>query len=61
MFLQVNIYTMDSPHTKTSLLLQSHFSRLMLPSTDYLTDTKTVMDNAPRVLQVRNLDSDWLI
>ena len=49
--LKVNIYTMDSPNTKTSLLLQSHFSRLVLPCTDYLTDTKTVMDNAPRVLQ----------
>ena len=49
--LKVNIYTMDSPNTKTSLLLQSHFSRLVLPSTDYLTDTKSVLDNAPRVLQ----------
>ena len=45
--LKVNIYTMDSPNTKTSLLLQSHFSRLVLPCTDYLTDTKTVMDNTP--------------
>ena len=49
--LKVNIYTMDSPNTKTSLLLQSHFSRLALPSTDYLTDTKSVLDQAPRVLQ----------
>ena len=61
--LKVNIYTMDSPNTKTSLLLQSHFSRLVLPSTDYLTDTKSVMDNAPRVLQAM-LDvageSGWL-
>ena len=42
---------MMTPNTKTSLLLQSHFSRLALPSTDYLTDTKSVLDNAPRVLQ----------
>ena len=49
--LKVNTYTMDSPNTKTNLLLQSHFSRLTLPSTDYLTDTKSVLDNAPRVLQ----------
>ena len=61
--LKVNIYTMDSPNTKTSLLLQSHFSRLVLPCTDYLTDTKTVMDNAPRVLQAMIdvcAESGWL-
>merc|ERR1712183_786828 len=49
--LKVNVYTMDSPNTKASLLMQAHFSRLTLPCSDYLTDTKSVMDNAPRVLQ----------
>ena len=49
--LKVNQYMMDSAHTKASLLLQSHFSRLTLPSADYLTDTKSVMDQALRVLQ----------
>ena len=48
---KVNQYTMDSPHTKAHLLLQAHFSRLLLPSTDYITDTKSVMDNALRVMQ----------
>ena len=42
---------MLSPHTKTHLLLQAHFGRVSLPIADYLTDTKTVMDNVPRVLQ----------
>ena len=61
--LEVNIYTMDSPNTKASLLLQAHFSRLVLPSTDYLTDTKSVMDNTPRVLQAMIdvcAESGWL-
>jgi len=32
------------------LLLQSHFSRLKLPITDYITDTKSVLDQAVRVV-----------
>jgi len=35
---------------KAYLLLQAHFVRLPLPISDYITDTKTVLDNAPRVL-----------
>ncbi|CAH1400990.1 unnamed protein product [Nezara viridula] len=42
---------LDSAHIKTYLLLQSHFSRLELPSTDYYTDLKSVLDQAIRVLQ----------
>jgi hypothetical protein len=42
---------MSSPHVKTNLLLQAHFGATSLPIADYLTDTKTVLDNAPRVLQ----------
>ena len=49
--LAVNQYTMDSPHTKANLLLQAHMGRLPLPSTDYITDTKSVLDNALRVMQ----------
>lgn len=49
--IELNAYTMDSPHTKAHLLLQAHISQLPLPCTDYLTDTKSVMDNALRVLQ----------
>lgn len=42
----------DSPHTKTLLLMQAHFSHLPLPNADYLTDTKSVLDQAIRVIQV---------
>ena len=50
--LEVNKYTLDDSHTKAYILLQAHLSRCPLPSTDYLTDTKSVMDQAIRVLQV---------
>ncbi|GLG93341.1 Putative activating signal cointegrator 1 complex subunit 3 B [Gryllus bimaculatus] len=49
--LAVDSFTLDSPHTKTFLLLQAHFSRLELPCADYLTDTKSVLDQALRILQ----------
>ena len=52
--LEVDPYSYDSPHTKTLLLFQAHFSRLMLPCSDYHTDTKSVLDQAVRILQVRN-------
>jgi len=42
---------MQSPHTKANLLIQAHLGSAPLPIADYLTDTKTVLDNAPRVLQ----------
>ena len=51
--LKVNPHTMDSAHTKTHLLLQAHFCQAQLPSSDYLTDTKSVLDQAIRILQVR--------
>lgn len=41
----------DSPHTKAFLLLQAHFSRLPLPCTDYITDLKSVLDQAVRIMQ----------
>lgn len=50
--LKVNQYTLDSPHTKAQLLFQAHFSRLQLPCVDYLTDLKSVLDQAIRILQV---------
>lgn len=43
--------TYDSPHTKANLLLQAHFSRLYLPCADYLTDLKSVLDQAIRIMQ----------
>ncbi|THD24664.1 Activating signal cointegrator 1 complex subunit [Fasciola hepatica] len=43
---------MECPHTKTHLLLQAHFSRLEeLPVADYVTDTRSVLDQAARILQ----------
>ena len=41
----------DDPHTKAFLLLQSHFERLELPNSDYLTDLKLVLDQYIRVVQ----------
>ena len=61
--MKVNVYTMDSLHTKASLLWQSLFSHLTLPCSDYPTDTKSVMDNAPRVMQAMIdvcAESGWL-
>lgn len=49
--LKVNMYSLDSPHTKCNLLLQAHFSRVGLPCSDYLTDTKSVLDQCLRVMQ----------
>jgi activating signal cointegrator complex subunit 3 len=44
--------TYASPHTKAYLLLQAHMSAgaIMLPIADYITDTKSVLDQVPRVL-----------
>ena len=44
--------SMESPNTKTFLLLQAHFSRLTLPCSDYYTDLKSVLDQTIRILQV---------
>lgn len=46
----VDMETMDSSHTKTFLLLQAHFYRKPLPISDYINDTKSVLDQVPRVL-----------
>ncbi|XP_006824124.2 activating signal cointegrator 1 complex subunit 3-like [Saccoglossus kowalevskii] len=62
--LEVNPYSYDSPHTKAHLLFQTHFSRLQLPSTDYATDTKSVLDQSIRILQAMidtAADEGWLV
>lgn len=41
---------LDSPHTKTQLLILAHLSRVELPISDYLTDTKLVLDQSVRLL-----------
>lgn len=62
--LEVNPHSFDSAPTKTNLLLQAHFSQLPLPSSDYHTDTKSVLDQAIRVLQAMLdvvADKGWLV
>jgi len=54
---------LDSPHVKANLLFQAHFARAPLPMSDYVTDTKTVLDNAVRVLQAMvdiAADGGWM-
>nr|XP_032829466.1 activating signal cointegrator 1 complex subunit 3 [Petromyzon marinus] len=55
---------MDSAHTKALLLLLAHVGRVPLPSPDYATDTKSVLDQALRVCQAM-LDTvaeqGWLV
>ncbi|CAG2221545.1 ASCC3 [Mytilus edulis] len=63
---EVNQYTYDSAHTKANLLLQAHFGhgQVGLPSTDYNTDTKSVLDQAIRILQAMldvSADEGWLV
>lgn len=48
---KVNPYSFDSPHTKVNLILQAHFTRANLPIADYVTDTKSVLDNCLRIMQ----------
>ncbi|KYQ96787.1 DEAD/DEAH box helicase [Tieghemostelium lacteum] len=41
----------EDPHIKVHLLLQAHFERIALPITDYITDTKSALDQGVRILQ----------
>jgi hypothetical protein len=45
----------ESSHSKTHLLLQAHFSHAPLPIADYATDTKSVLDQALRILQASEI------
>ncbi|KAL4422681.1 hypothetical protein ABPG75_008878 [Micractinium tetrahymenae] len=59
----VDTRTADDPHTKANLLLQAHLGRLALPISDYVTDTKGVLDNSLRILQSLvdiSADAGWL-
>eukprot|EP00897_Mesotaenium_endlicherianum_P001872 jgi/Mesen1/1712/ME000138S00568 len=47
----VDSRTLDDPHTKANLLLQAHFTQMVLPISDYVTDTKSVLDQSIRILQ----------
>ena len=60
---RVDQSALDSPHVKAQLLLQAHFARTPLPMSDYITDTKSVLDQAMRVLQAMvdiAADGGWL-
>jgi activating signal cointegrator complex subunit 3 len=43
-------FDFESPHVKTFLLMQAHFFGEPLPISDYINDTKSILDNVPRVL-----------
>ncbi|XP_061729195.1 activating signal cointegrator 1 complex subunit 3 isoform X1 [Cydia pomonella] len=61
--LPVDPLSLDSSNVKAFLLLQAHMSRLALPNTDYLTDTKSVLDQTIRILQAMidtSAENGWL-
>lgn len=49
--LKVDTRSLDDPHVKANLLLQAHFMQLDLPISDYVTDTKSVLDQSIRIIQ----------
>ncbi|VFQ81224.1 unnamed protein product [Cuscuta campestris] len=54
---------LDDPHVKANLLFQAHFSQSELPIVDYVTDTKSVLDQSIRILQAMIdicANSGWL-
>lgn len=55
--------TLDDPHTKANLLFQAHFGRVQLPISDYVTDTKSCLDQSMRIVQAMiefSADCKWL-
>lgn len=59
--LPVDTRRADDPHVKAHLLLQSHMLRLPPPISDYLTDTRGVLDNSIRLAQVGCLSTPHLL
>ena len=54
----------ENPGVKANLLLQCHFGRCALPISDYVTDQKSVLDQAIRILQAMidvAADGGWLV
>ena len=49
--LKVPKHDLENPHVKANLLLQAHFDRCPMPITDFITDSKSVLDQSIRVLQ----------
>lgn len=59
---EVDMTKVGEPYTKANLLLQAHMSRMPLPISDYVTDTKSVLDNSIRILQAMvdiTADASW--
>ncbi len=48
--LKVPKHELENPHVKANLLLQAHFDRCPMPITDFITDSKSVLDQSIRVL-----------
>jgi len=49
--LKVPKHDLENPNVKANLLLQAHFDRCPMPITDFITDSKSVLDQSIRVLQ----------
>ena len=45
-----NIEIFQDPHTKCFLLVQAYLEHAKLPISDYVNDTKSVVENIPRLL-----------
>jgi Sec63 Brl domain len=45
-----NDATFEDPHTKAFLLMQAYLLHARLPISDYVNDTKSIVDNVPRLL-----------
>mmetsp|Transcript_35097 Transcript_35097/g.59441 ORF Transcript_35097/g.59441 Transcript_35097/m.59441 type:complete len:2046 (+) Transcript_35097:92-6229(+) len=41
----------EDPHVKANILFQCHMARLTLPMSDFITDTRSLLDQAIRILQ----------
>ncbi|XP_048349860.1 activating signal cointegrator 1 complex subunit 3 [Sphaerodactylus townsendi] len=62
--IEVNPHSFDSSHTKAHLLMQAHFGHATLPCPDYVTDTKTVLDQSIRICQAMldvAANQGWLV
>lgn len=46
----VDLEAYADPHTKGFLLVQAYLEKIRLPISDYVNDSKTVIDNVPRLL-----------
>jgi len=53
----------EDPHVKANILFQCHMSRLALPMSDFVTDTRSLLDQAMRILQAMidiSAENGWL-